>query len=128
MKSWAKAGVWEKVFAELIKHRDNKYLMLDTTLHGHPQAAAGKGGQNSGAGAFQMKVLVVMSSAQQLELRDGKTYNTGCVLNELAVLLKQIVDAGYTPVFSNPNGRRPPAFAPASRRARDSRSDTKKLL
>ena len=29
---WAKAGVWEKVFAELIKDRDNKYLMLDTTL------------------------------------------------------------------------------------------------
>jgi transposase len=29
---WAKAGVWEKVFAELIKDRDSKYLMLDTTL------------------------------------------------------------------------------------------------
>lgn len=42
---WAKAGVWEKVFAELIKDRDNKYLMLDTTLvRVHQQAAAGKGG------------------------------------------------------------------------------------
>jgi transposase len=42
---WAKAGVWEKVFAELIKDRDNKHLMLDTTLvRAHQQAAAGKGG------------------------------------------------------------------------------------
>ena len=42
---WAKAGVWEKVFSELIKDRDNKYLMLDTTLvRVHQQAAAGKGG------------------------------------------------------------------------------------
>ena len=42
---WAKAGVWEKVFGELIRDRDNKYLMLDTTLvRVHQQAAAGKGG------------------------------------------------------------------------------------
>src|SRR5882724_7013856 len=42
---WAKARVWEKVFAELIKDRDNKYLMLDTTLvRVHQQAASGKGG------------------------------------------------------------------------------------
>lgn len=42
---WAKAGVWEKVFAELIKDRDNSYLMLDTTLvRAHQQAAGGKGG------------------------------------------------------------------------------------
>lgn len=42
---WAKAGIWEKVFAELIKDRDNKHLMLDTTLvRVHQQAAGGKGG------------------------------------------------------------------------------------
>lgn len=42
---WAKAGVWEKVFTELIKDRDSKYLMLDTTLvRVHQQAAGGKGG------------------------------------------------------------------------------------
>ncbi|WP_414471476.1 IS5 family transposase [Microvirga sp. M2] len=42
---WTKAGVWEQVFAELIKDRDNHYLMLDTTLvRVHQQAAAGKGG------------------------------------------------------------------------------------
>jgi len=43
-RRWAKAGVWEKVFAELIKDRDNEYLMLDITLmRVHQQAASGKG-------------------------------------------------------------------------------------
>jgi len=42
---WAKAGIWEQVFAELIKDRDSKYLMLDSTLvRVHQQAAGGKGG------------------------------------------------------------------------------------
>jgi transposase len=42
---WAKAGVWEQVFAELTKDRDSQYLMLDTTLiRAHQQAASGKGG------------------------------------------------------------------------------------
>ena len=42
---WAKAGVWERVFASLTKDPDNDYLMLDTTLvRAHQQAATGKGG------------------------------------------------------------------------------------
>lgn len=42
---WAKAGVWDEVFASLIKNRDNQYLMLDSTLvRAHQQAATGKGG------------------------------------------------------------------------------------
>lgn len=42
---WAKAGVWERVFASLTKDRDNLYLMLDSTLvRAHQQAATGKGG------------------------------------------------------------------------------------
>ena len=42
---WAKAGVWERVFAALIKDPDNEYVMLDTTLvRAHQQAATGKGG------------------------------------------------------------------------------------
>jgi putative transposase len=42
---WAKAGVWDKVFASLIKDRHNQYLMLDSTLvRAHQQAATGKGG------------------------------------------------------------------------------------
>ena len=42
---WAKAGVWERVFAVLTKDRRNEYLMLDTSLvRAHQQAATGKGG------------------------------------------------------------------------------------
>lgn len=42
---WSKAGVWEKVFTDLIRDRDNQYLMLDSTLvRAHQQAATGKGG------------------------------------------------------------------------------------
>ncbi len=42
---WAKAGVWERVFEALTKHRDSAYLMLDSTIvRAHQQAATGKGG------------------------------------------------------------------------------------
>jgi putative transposase len=42
---WAKARVWERVFAELTRDPDNDYLMLDSTLvRAHQQAATGKGG------------------------------------------------------------------------------------
>ena len=42
---WAKAGVWERLFAELTRDPDNDYLMLDSTLvRAHQQAATGKGG------------------------------------------------------------------------------------
>ena len=42
---WAKAGVWERVFAVLTADPDNDYLMLDSTLvRAHQQAATGKGG------------------------------------------------------------------------------------
>jgi putative intracellular protease/amidase len=49
-------------------------------------------------------VLVVLSSARQLELRNGKEYATGYYLDELAIPLRKIVAAGYTPVFANPKG------------------------
>lgn len=48
---WAQAGVWGRVFADLIKDRDNQDLMLDSTLvRAHQQAATGRGsGQKKGA-------------------------------------------------------------------------------
>jgi len=48
---WAKAGVWQKVFDDLIKDRRNEYLMLDSTLvRAHQQATTGRGsGQKKGA-------------------------------------------------------------------------------
>ena len=42
---WAKAGVWEGIFAALTSDPDNDDLMLDSTLvRAHQQAATGKGG------------------------------------------------------------------------------------
>jgi len=48
---WSRAGVWERVFADLIKDRDNQYLMLDSTLvRAHQQATTGRGsGPKKGA-------------------------------------------------------------------------------
>lgn len=53
------------------------------------------------------KVLVVMSSAHHLDLRDGKKYPTGFYLNEFAIPFRKLIEAGYTPVIANPNGDRP---------------------
>jgi putative intracellular protease/amidase len=53
------------------------------------------------------RVLVVMSSAHQLDLRDGKKYPTGYYLNEFVVPYRTLVEAGYEPVIANPNGDRP---------------------
>jgi len=53
------------------------------------------------------KVLVVMSSANALDLKDGKTYSTGYYLNEFVIPYRKLVEAGYQPVIANPNGDRP---------------------
>jgi putative transposase len=40
---WAAGGVWDKVFADLVKDKSNTYLMLDSTIvRAHQQAAAGR--------------------------------------------------------------------------------------
>lgn len=47
------AAQWVRVFEALTADRDNKYLMLDSMIvRAHQQAARGKEGQGSGAGAF----------------------------------------------------------------------------
>ncbi|MRW87864.1 type 1 glutamine amidotransferase domain-containing protein [Pseudoduganella sp. FT26W] len=53
------------------------------------------------------KVLVVMSSAHELALRDGKSYATGYYLNEFVVPYRKLVEAGYEPVIANPKGDLP---------------------
>jgi putative intracellular protease/amidase len=53
------------------------------------------------------KVLVVMSSADKLALKDGKSYATGYYLNEFVVPYRKLVAAGYEPVIANPNGDQP---------------------
>lgn len=52
---WAQAGVWEKVFASLVRDPDNRYLMLDSTLVRVHQRAE-KGGPKSGSGAFPRRI------------------------------------------------------------------------
>jgi putative transposase len=44
---WARAGVWESIFALLARDRDNEYLMIDSSIvRAHAQAATGqKGGR-----------------------------------------------------------------------------------
>ena len=45
---WAKAGMWERIFAMLMQAPKNQYLMIDSTIvRAHQQAAAGKGGINT---------------------------------------------------------------------------------
>jgi putative intracellular protease/amidase len=46
-------------------------------------------------------------------LRDGKAYHTGYYLDELAIPLSKLIDAGYTPVFADPSGE-PTTFDPVS--------------
>ncbi|WP_109476182.1 type 1 glutamine amidotransferase domain-containing protein [Paraburkholderia sp. C35] len=53
------------------------------------------------------KVLVIMSSANTLDLKDGKTYSTGYYLNEFVVPYRKLLEAGYEPVIANPKGDRP---------------------
>lgn len=53
------------------------------------------------------KVLVVMSSANSLELRDGRTYSTGYYLNEFVIPYRRLVEAGYEPVIADPKGDMP---------------------
>ena len=62
------------------------------------------------------KVLVVMSGAHLLELKDAKVYATGYYLNELATPLRALIKADYTPVFASPNGD-PPAMDASSNKA-----------
>lgn len=46
---WAKAGVWERLFAALLDASKNPYVMLDATLvRAHQQAATGKGAAKKG--------------------------------------------------------------------------------
>ncbi len=41
---WAKAGIWERLFAMLMQDPKNQYLMIDSTsVRAHHQATARKG-------------------------------------------------------------------------------------
>lgn len=49
---WARSGVWERIFEDLVSDRKNQYLMIDSTIvRAHQQAATGrkKGGSEDAA-------------------------------------------------------------------------------
>lgn len=63
------------------------------------------------------KVLIVLTTTKSLELKDGKSYDTpGYYLDELSYPLKNVVDAGYEPVFATIDGATP-YIDPASKAA-----------
>lgn len=42
---WAAAGVWERVFEQLVQDEGNAYILIDSTIvRAHQQAITGKGG------------------------------------------------------------------------------------
>ncbi|WUR13128.1 type 1 glutamine amidotransferase domain-containing protein [[Empedobacter] haloabium] len=57
--------------------------------------------------ASAAQVLVVLSDAHHLDLKDGKRYDTGFYLNELLVPVKMLLDAGHQVTFATPLGRAP---------------------
>jgi putative intracellular protease/amidase len=52
-------------------------------------------------------VLVVLSDADHLDLKDHKVYRTGFYLNELMQPVKALMDAGHTVTFATPKGTAP---------------------
>lgn len=52
-------------------------------------------------------VLVVLSDADRLDLKDGKVYPTGFFLNELLQPVKLLRDAGHQITFATPLGKAP---------------------
>ena len=61
----------------------------------------------SAAGAQAANVLVVLSDASRLELRDQRVYETGFYANELMQPVKKLLDAGHTITFATPLGKAP---------------------
>jgi putative intracellular protease/amidase len=58
-------------------------------------------------------VLVVLSDAGRLDLKDGKVLPTGFFFNELMQPVKLLIDAGHTVTFATPLGNAP-TLDPAS--------------
>jgi len=59
------------------------------------------------AAAVKGEVLVLLSSENQLQLKDGKPYPTGYYLNEFGVPADQLLKAGYKLVLVTPKGNAP---------------------
>ena len=59
---WAKAGIWEEIFAVLVKDRKNEYLSIDSTIvKAHQMAINGKGGVGTRLWGVPEEVLELKS-------------------------------------------------------------------
>lgn len=61
----------------------------------------------SAGAAHAGNVLVVLSDEATLDLKAGKTFQTGFYLNELMQPVKMLLDAGHTVTFATPTGKAP---------------------
>lgn len=61
----------------------------------------------SASSAHAAHVLVVLSDADHLDLKDGKVFPTGFYLNELMQPVKLLLDAGHEITFATPLGKAP---------------------
>ncbi|MGB3125829.1 MAG: type 1 glutamine amidotransferase domain-containing protein [Pseudomonas sp.] len=52
-------------------------------------------------------VLVVLSDADHLDLKDNQVFSTGFYLNELMQPVKLLLDAGHSVTFATPTGKAP---------------------
>jgi putative intracellular protease/amidase len=66
---------------------------------------------NASAQQNKGKILVILSSETTLQLKDGKTFETGYYLNELVDPAMRFIDAGYELVIANPKGNTPQVAA-----------------
>jgi putative intracellular protease/amidase len=53
------------------------------------------------------KILMVMSTSENLDLKDNKKITTGYFLNELAIPAQYFIKAGFDVVIATPDGRKP---------------------
>ena len=59
------------------------------------------------AAAHADNVLVVLSDADHLDLKNGQVFSTGFYLNELLQPVKLLLDAGHHVTFATPEGKAP---------------------
>ncbi|HWA74472.1 MAG TPA: type 1 glutamine amidotransferase domain-containing protein [Polyangiaceae bacterium] len=65
---------------------------------------APEGTPSATAASSRGRVLVVLSSSNQLPLKEGRSYRTGYFLNEVMVPVRALLTAHYEPVFATPAG------------------------
>lgn len=72
------------------------------------------------------KVLVIMSNATKIDLQDNKSAETGFFLNEFAIPVQAVLDAGYDIVVATPKGT-PPLMDKDSKDPQFFEHDAKKM-